>query len=222
MAVTTQLNTGTTPLTVAEGGSGVATHTTAYAPLAAGTTATGATQVCSTGLSTSGFVLTSTGASSLPSFQAPTGPTGSPILVSVPLTLAQFLALKNTPFQIIAAQGAHTLIVPISIVVELVMAGVAFSNLGITGLQYGSTTNFAGQRIAEIPAANIQTVTVDTILNVPIQYSASTLYPTMVVYTGSTSINTAVYMSSTSTTPLGGTGATVNVNVVYSVITTSA
>lgn len=56
---------------VAGGGTGVATMTTAYAPVCAGTTATGALQVASTGLSSSGFILTSTGASSLPTFQAP-------------------------------------------------------------------------------------------------------------------------------------------------------
>lgn len=58
---------------VAGGGTGVATMTTAYAPVCAGTTATGALQVASTGLSTSGYVLTSNGASSLPSFQAAAG-----------------------------------------------------------------------------------------------------------------------------------------------------
>jgi hypothetical protein len=56
---------------VAGGGTGVVTMTTAYAPVCAGTTATGALQVASTGLSTSGWVLTSTGSSSLPTFQAP-------------------------------------------------------------------------------------------------------------------------------------------------------
>lgn len=55
---------------VAGGGTGVVTMTTAYAPVCAGTTATGALQVASTGLSTSGYVLTSNGASALPSFQA--------------------------------------------------------------------------------------------------------------------------------------------------------
>ena len=61
---------------VAGGGTGVVTMTTAYAPVCAGTTATGALQVASTGLSTSGYVLTSTGASSLPSFQAIPGGSG--------------------------------------------------------------------------------------------------------------------------------------------------
>ncbi len=57
-------------VTVPKGGTGVTTMTTAYAPVCAGTTATGALQVASTGLSTSGYVLTSNGASALPSFQA--------------------------------------------------------------------------------------------------------------------------------------------------------
>jgi len=57
-------------LIVSNGGTGVATMTTAYAPVCAGTTATGALQVASTGLSTSGYVLTSTGSGSLPTFQA--------------------------------------------------------------------------------------------------------------------------------------------------------
>ena len=63
-----------TTAVVAGGGTGVTTMTTAYAPVCAGTTATGNLQVASTGLSTSGYVLTSTGASSLPTFQAVTTP----------------------------------------------------------------------------------------------------------------------------------------------------
>ena len=54
---------------MAKGGTGIAT-TTAYAPICGGTTATGAFQAASTGLSSSGYVLTSNGASSVPSFQA--------------------------------------------------------------------------------------------------------------------------------------------------------
>ena len=61
---------------VGGGGTGVTTMTTAYAPVCAGTTATGALQVASTGLSTSGYVLTSNGAAALPSFQAASGGSG--------------------------------------------------------------------------------------------------------------------------------------------------
>jgi hypothetical protein len=60
---------GTLPVT--NGGTGVATLTTAYGILAAGTTATGAIQ--NTGAGTAGQVLTSNGASALPTFQTPSG-----------------------------------------------------------------------------------------------------------------------------------------------------
>lgn len=58
-----------TDIAVADGGTGVGTFTT-YAPLVGGTTSTGALQQATTGMSTSGNVLTSTGASSLPTWQA--------------------------------------------------------------------------------------------------------------------------------------------------------
>lgn len=60
---------------VIEGGTGDSSFT-AFAPVCGGTTTTGAMQSASTGISTSGFVLTSNGASSLPSWQA-TGSGGS-------------------------------------------------------------------------------------------------------------------------------------------------
>lgn len=67
----TMLDTGTTAIDVAEGGTGLATLT-AYEVMCAGTTSTGAMQQVS-GLGSSGQVLTSNGAGALPSFQNPTG-----------------------------------------------------------------------------------------------------------------------------------------------------
>jgi hypothetical protein len=55
---------------VAGGGTGD-TSFTVYAPICGGTTTTGALQSASTGISTSGYVLTSNGNAALPSFQAP-------------------------------------------------------------------------------------------------------------------------------------------------------
>ena len=66
-------NPSFTTAVVAGGGTGVATMTTPYAPVCAGTTATNPLQVASTGLSSSGYVLTSNGSSALPSFQAAPG-----------------------------------------------------------------------------------------------------------------------------------------------------
>ena len=57
-------------LDVANGGTGDTTFT-AYAPVCGGTTTTGALQSASTGLTTSGYILTSNGSSALPSFKAP-------------------------------------------------------------------------------------------------------------------------------------------------------
>ena len=54
---------------VAGGGTGDTSFTT-YAPVCGGTSTTGALQSASTGMSNSGYVLTSTGASSLPTWQA--------------------------------------------------------------------------------------------------------------------------------------------------------
>jgi len=57
------------PQPVIEGGTGIQSATT-YAPIVGGTTSTGAFQSAGTGISNSGYVLTSTGSSSLPTWQA--------------------------------------------------------------------------------------------------------------------------------------------------------
>ena len=62
-------NPSFTTAVVAGGGTGV-TSTTAYAPLCGGTTTTNPLQPADTGIGTSGFVLTSTGSTSLPTWQA--------------------------------------------------------------------------------------------------------------------------------------------------------
>lgn len=58
-----------TTAVVAGGGTG-STSFTAFAPIAGGTTSTGQLQSADTGIATAGFVLTSTGNASLPTFQA--------------------------------------------------------------------------------------------------------------------------------------------------------
>ena len=57
------------PQPVIEGGTGIQSATV-YAPLCGGTTTTGSFQSAATGISNSGYVLTSNGASALPSWQA--------------------------------------------------------------------------------------------------------------------------------------------------------
>lgn len=56
------------PLIIAQGGTGVVSFTT-YAPIVGGTTSTGAVQQATTNFANPGWVLTSTGSSSLPTWQ---------------------------------------------------------------------------------------------------------------------------------------------------------
>lgn len=139
MTTNTQLNTSGTIITVAKGGTGVSTMTTAYAPVCAGTTATGALQVASTGLSTSGNVLISNGSSSLPSFQAFPNPITK---TSLTLTTTNIRGMYAAPVQIIAAQGAHTLIVVYNIVFEYIFTTSAFAG-GDVSLGFGPLVQYA-------------------------------------------------------------------------------
>jgi hypothetical protein len=66
---------GPHPFPVKSGGTGDASFTE-FAPVCGGTSTTGALQVASTGMSTSGNVLTSNGSSALPSFKPPAGGPG--------------------------------------------------------------------------------------------------------------------------------------------------
>jgi hypothetical protein len=75
-----------------------------------------------TGQSTSGFVLTSTGASTPPTFQASTASAGI-ITISGSLTNAQIKALHGTPIQLLAAPGAGKIIACIQVWLKLVYGG---------------------------------------------------------------------------------------------------
>jgi Pectate lyase superfamily protein len=90
-----QTPAGGNTATVGQGGTG-ATSLTAYAPLAGGTTGSGAVQSASTGMSTSGYVLTSNGSSSLPSFQAVTATTLDGVAVSGTPSAAQVLMATSS------------------------------------------------------------------------------------------------------------------------------
>lgn len=81
---------------VAGGGTGI-TSATAYAPICAGTTATGNFQAADTGIGTAGFVLTSNGASALPSFQAVSG---SPSVY--------FIAYNSATLSNVTGDGTHS------------------------------------------------------------------------------------------------------------------
>jgi len=92
--------TGTLP--VANGGTGD-TSFTAYAPIIGGTTTTGALQSASSGMSNSGYVLTSTGSSSAPTWQA----AGNGTVTSVTFT-GDGTVLSSTPSSAVTSSGTLT------------------------------------------------------------------------------------------------------------------
>jgi hypothetical protein len=209
MAVTTQLNTGSTPIIVASGGTGVATMTTAYAPICAGTTATGPLQVASTGLSTSGFVLTSNGASAVPSFQAAGG--GGLVSAQVSITAANFNAANATAVQIIAAQGANTIIVVDSVVITFVILTVAFTTGATTVLQYGNTVPATGAAApVTLALASVAGLTSQGSYSVPPIIASNYM-------TSAVAVNKGIFLANNAACS-GGTGSTIYVDILYHVI----
>jgi hypothetical protein len=207
--ITTQLNTAGTAINVAKGGTGVATMTTAYAPVAAGTTATGNLQVCSTGIGTSGNILTSTGSSSLPTFQAPIVQT-----VLFTLSSANILAMSATPVQVLAAQGAHTAIVVHTVFLEFVHSTIAYSGSAGIIIQYGNAAfGGGGFPITGILGINLASNSVNDV-----SYQALTNPPGG--GTLSDVINGGVYATTSSPYTLGN--GTMRVTLYYSILTTTS
>jgi hypothetical protein len=198
--ITTGVWNGTV-VDVTHGGTGVATMTTAYAPVCAGTTATGSLQVASTGLSTSGFVLTSNGSSSIPSFQA--SPTGGLTTVTVNIPLANFNNSASVPVTLIAAPGAGKEIIATSLILKIVIAGVVF---------VGSTaTTSSGNAMCGMITGNI-------VSNAPTTYyfiSVPTITPAT---NGQAALNDAFKLAS-SGNYTGGTGSTIDATITYYVVT---
>lgn len=125
------------PIIVGEGGSGVTSHTS-YAVLCGGTTATGGVQSIA-GVGTSGQVLTSNGASALPTFQAAAG--GAVLTSKVPLTNSQVKNLATTPIQLVAAPGSSKAIQIVSASLKLVYGGNNAFTVGSVGIRFLYTNN---------------------------------------------------------------------------------
>jgi len=130
--------TGTLP--VANGGTGLATLTTAYGVVAAGTTATGALQNIGTG--TTGQILTSNGAGVLPSFQA-----------------ASSGGVAGLGFQAFTSSGTFTIPTGCTFLkVAVAAAGGGYSN----NTYYGGAGGSCIKYLTGLTAGNTLTVTVGT------------------------------------------------------------
>lgn len=207
--ITTGVWTGTA-VAVTSGGTGVATMTTAYAPVCAGTTATGALQVADTGLSTSGFVLTSNGASAKPSFQAV--PSSGFTSVQVSMTAVQFNASNSAPVQIVAAQGANTIIIVDKFTLTFVIAGTAVGTSLNSGVQYANTASLAGVKPTSV-------FNINGIAGLTNRSVYAFLIPAAVTeLTAANVVNQGIFFSNT-VTGTGLTGSTIYVDLTYHVIT---
>jgi len=146
MATNNATNTSN-PIIVSQGGTGLSTATTAYGVVCAGTTATGALQVLNA-LGSSGQVLTSNGASALPTWQAASASAGQ-VLQVLSGTLTSTASSSSSTF---ADTGLTVSITPSSSSNKvLVIAYVCTSNdAGTTNnstflnLVRGSTNIFVG------------------------------------------------------------------------------
>lgn len=77
--------------------------------------------------------------------------------LEVDLTAANALAMFGAPVQVLAAQGANTLILVEHACLAMDYNTTAYAAGGAIGLQYGNTANLAGEAAtATIPAANFQ------------------------------------------------------------------
>jgi hypothetical protein len=196
---------------VAGGGTG-GTSFTAYSVIVAGTTSTGALQNVS-GVGTLGQGLISNDAGALPTWQNQTG--GSTIfnVADITLTNSQLKNLTTTPITLVAAQGAGTIIVPVSM---------------FTRLNYGGNNIFTGAATFRF-ALGTGLTTATAFFNIGgLDLSASTYYfPTVDTFnSGTGNVNTncenqplVVYNSGTALTGNAANDNTYTIYVLYYVVT---
>ncbi len=133
---------------------------------------------------------------------------------TVNMTLAQFLAMYATPFQILASPGAGLMNIVHSCAINMHYGSAALVGGGAVGLQYGNTAHLAA------PPASVTEAATDFT-----SASASTMFrfegglSTGAVV--STAAATAIYISNATAAFTVGTGATFTVDVWYSTVAAS-
>jgi len=203
---------------VADGGTGSSSFTK-YAPVIGGTDIANPLQSAGSGISNVGYILTSTGDASAPTWQAAGGGLSS---VTVNISSAQIKDLANTPIQILAAQGANTIIVPVFIVVEFIYSAPAYTSTGSYRTPlfiYGNSTPVGSGSwcVAFQPVYSFFTRTISgvVVLTGGLTYDGTHNSSLSV----SESINQGIYVGA-SVNPASGNG-TLRVTMSYSVISTT-
>lgn len=184
----------------------------AYTPICGGTTTGGPIQSVAS-LGSSGTVLTSNGAGNLPTFQAV--PSSGILSTSVTLTQSQIVACHTTPVQLIAGQGANTIVVILDLVFKLVIGATPYALTG-NSFAFGfgsSSTTIPGSCVAmPISGGAIASVSSSTIYFScsPFTGSVSGTTSNPLVGTGvgvTSGVNTQIAFTSTTNNPTGGTGS---------------
>lgn len=138
----------------------------------------------------------------------------SPLLVkyaAVPINLATFLAMYSTPVQLVAAQGANTLIVLKQLQIAQTYGSAALASGGVAAVQYDSTVHGAG------------TIASTTLAAATFQATASTTYTMnagVVALPFSSTVNKGLYLSCLTGDFTTGTGSSFVAHVWYTVIPT--
>ena len=134
--IVTAINDGTGAIDAANGGTGDASFTV-FAPIVGGATSTGALQSASTGMSNSGWVLTSNGSSSVPTWQASSA--GNAVIYS-PTTSQATAASGDDLFDVEYAPGG----VASALGAVINSIGTSGTATGLTVTARGGTTSNTG------------------------------------------------------------------------------
>lgn len=133
---------------------------------------------------------------------------------TVNMTLAQFLAMYATPFQILAAPSNGLMHIVHSCAINLHYGSAALANGGAVGLQYGSTAHLAAPPASATEAAtDFTSATASTMFRFAGGLSTGAVT--------STAAATAVYISNATAPFITGTGGTFTVDVWYSTVAAS-
>ena len=181
------------------------TSFTANAPLCGN--GTGALLPASTGQSIVGRVLTSTGSGSLPTWQVAPGASGLN-QVSISISAADFINSRTIPVLILAAPGANLMINPVSVAFELTYGSAPFSG---GGGSFFIAYNSMGPISPLNSSSLFNGITSNWLVQVPISLSNSYAIATM---------QSALYLSYQGFVLTGGTGSTVTVHLVYTLMNT--
>jgi len=202
-------------ITVPFGGTS-ATSFTAFAPVCGGVAPTAALQSAATGISNVGYVLTSTGPSSLPEWkQAPGG--GASQYARIPLTASEFTGAGTSPVQVLPAPGPGMIYIITAWAIEVAGGGFTCTIAAVQAtfqLQTFSTpvVNAAVSGTFPLPLSRSLEA---GIYGVNTQVNSQTRNPKDAILE-----NTPLYFSSSGGTVTAGVGASAAIHIYYTVVPT--